>query len=69
MGNLRALVARLREVRSLDRSEHSHGGKRPLDNPDALTAAGAGDIQRDGEFGGMPPASWVKDYDDGRPRT
>ena len=68
MGRVRTLVERFRRLRPLDRSEHAHGQGKPLDNTDGLTAAGAGDIQRDGEFGGMPPASWVKSYDEGRPR-
>ena len=53
----------------LDRSEYTAGRTRPLDNPDGLTAAGAGDIQRDGTgTGGMPPSGWEKSYDEGRPR-
>jgi len=68
MGRLRTLSGRLRRLMPLDRSDFTHGREKPLDNPDGLTAAGAGDIQRDGEVGGMPPASWVKSYDEGRPR-
>ena len=68
MGRLRGVVARFRQLVPLDRSEYTAGRKRPLDNPDGLTAAGAGDIQRDGTgTGGMPPSGWVKSYE-GRPR-
>jgi len=57
----------------LDRSEFARGEERPVDDLDALTSANAGaPIGRDdgeiGSMGGMPPASWVKSYDDGRPR-
>ena len=69
MGRLRTLVARLGQLMPLDRSEHAAGTTRPLDNPDGLTGAAAGDIQRDGTgTGGMPPSGWVKSYDEGRPR-
>ena len=69
MGRLRRLAGRWRRLIPLDRSEFTHGWEKPLDTPDGLTAAGAGDVQRGGETGGMPPASWVKSYDEGRPRT
>jgi hypothetical protein len=70
MGRLRHLIARWRGIVSLDRSESAHGRERSLDNLDGLTAAGAGDMQRGDEMGGgMPPAGWVKSYDEGRPRT
>ncbi len=69
MGRLRRVVTRFRQLVPFDRSEYTAGRKRPLDNPDGLTAAGAGDIQRDGTgTGGMPPSGWEKSYDEGRPR-
>jgi len=72
MGRLRQLIARFRGLRPLDRSEYSHGRKRPLDSTDAMASANMGDIGKRGDDasgGGMPPPSWVKDYDEGRPRT
>ena len=69
MRHLRAFLSRLIRFRPLDRGEFSHASRRPLDIADGLTAADAGDVDHDRDVGGLPPAGWVKDYDEGRPRT
>ena len=71
MSRLRVVLRRWRGIMSLDRSEYAQSGTRPLDTSDALVAADGGDRGRgegDVGTGGLPPAGWVKDYDDGRPR-
>lgn len=69
MGRLGAFLGRLFRFRPLDRGEFSRDARRPLDTPDGMTLGNPGDIDRDREIGGLPPAGWVKDYDEGRPRT
>ena len=69
MGRLRAFLSGLFRVRPLDRGEFSRASRRPLDTADGLTAADTGEFGHDRDVGGLPPAGWVKDYDEGRPRT
>lgn len=66
---LRRALARWLRFHPLDPSGPSHGAQRPPDGTDALTAAQSGDFDPAGHLGGLPPPSWVKDYDEGRPRT
>ena len=71
MGRLLRALRRWRGIMPLDQGESARGAKRRLDNLDGLTGANAGDIGRsDGEIGGggMPPHTWVKSYDEARPR-
>ena len=73
MGRLHGLMRRWRGIAPLDRSEFTPVTERPLDNLDGLTSANAGapggrDDGEIGSTGGLPPASWVKSYDEGRPR-
>ena len=67
MARVRTLVARFRRILPFRRRAQPHEPGRAFDNWDAVTSARAGDTG-DGQSGGMPPPSWVKDYDEGRPR-
>jgi len=67
MTHVRTLVARFRQSLPFRQREEPRGTDRAFDNRDAVTSARAGDTG-DGQSGGMPPPSWVKDYDEGRPR-
>jgi hypothetical protein len=70
MGRLRLLIARFRRSKPVDWTERAHSHEARFDSTDALTAGRAGDTGGEAAqaSGGMPPPSWVKSYDDGRPR-
>jgi hypothetical protein len=58
-------------VRSLNRGELTSGSERPLENADAMAAAGG--VSESAFTGGDPaahlaPPGYVKSYDEGRPR-
>jgi hypothetical protein len=67
LGTLRKLRKRL-HVGSLERGDSTSAAERPAENLDGMTAAHSGrEIDTGGEGGGIPP-SYVKSYDEGRPR-
>ena len=63
-------LGRLLRLGSLERGDFSSAQERPVENIDALAAAGERDV-RGGEFdtggSGYPPG-YVKGYDEGRPK-
>ena len=59
----------LRKLRSLYRGDHAaEGGKRQVENTDALTATGGRGMDPQGTGHQGAPTDWVKP-DDGRPRN
>jgi hypothetical protein len=60
-------LKRLR-LRSLNRDELTEDDVRPVENTDAMTAAGAGSTELGSVEGAAIPPNYVKAYDEGRPR-
>jgi len=64
---LRRLRERLR-LKSFERGDYTVEGDRPVENLDALAASHEASADISGSAPGYPPG-YVKDYDDGRPRS
>ncbi|HYZ18714.1 MAG TPA: hypothetical protein VE615_04165 [Gaiellaceae bacterium] len=70
LARLRRFLARLGGG-SLQRGDHAHESKRPVENTDAIAASGPGprDTDPTGNLGGYSfPPNYVPPADEGRPR-